>query len=212
MKRTFLHFLQLILLAICFITGCQGGKDTVSRLEEAETLIYESPDSALRLLESIPHPERLQGKEQADYALLLSLARYRCYVPASSDSLIQIAVQYYKDKDDADKKGMAYYTLGSILEECDTDKSAAVQAYKDAERQVREMKNLDVASRIYSRLGFLNQSSGNYEVAKQYYRQAIAINKKNGNNHSLASNYLNLFRIHYLAAEKDSVADRKSVV
>ena len=206
MKRTFLNFLQLILLAICFITGCQGGKDTVSRLEEAETLIYESPDSALRLLESIPHPERLQGKEQADYALLLSLARYRCYIPASSDSLIQIAVQYYKDKDDADKKGMAYYTLGSILEECDTDKSAAVQAYKDAERQVREMKNLDVASRIYSRLGFLNQSSGNYEVAKQYYRQAIAINKKNGNNHSLASNYLNLFRIHYLAAEKDSVA------
>ena len=206
MKRTFLHFLQLILLAICFITGCQGGKDTVSRLEEAETLIYESPDSALRLLESIPHPERLQGKEQADYALLLSLARYRCYIPASSDSLIQIAVQYYKDKDDADKKGMAYYTLGSILEECDTDKSAAVQAYKDAERQVREMKNLDVASRIYSRLGFLNQSSGNYEEAKQYYRQAIAINKKNGNNHSLASNYLNLFRIHYLAAEKDSVA------
>lgn len=206
MKRTFLHFLQLILLAICFITGCQGGKDTVSRLEEAETLIYEYPDSAFRLLESIPHPERLQGKEQADYALLLSLARYRCYVPVSSDSLIQIAVQYYKDKDDADKKGMAYYTLGSILEECDTDKSAAVQAYKDAERQVREMKNLDVASRIYSRLGFLNQSSGNNEEAKQYYRQAIAINKKNGNNHSLASNYLNLFRIHYLAAEKDSVA------
>lgn len=206
MKRTFLHFLQLILLAICFITGCQGGKDTVSRLEEAETLIYESPDSALRLLESISHPERLQGKEQADYALLLSLAQYRCYIPASSDSLIQIAVQYYKDKNEIDKKGMAYYTLGSILEECEVNKSAAVQAYKDAERQVREMKNLDVASRIYSRLGFLNQSSGNYEEAKQYYRQAIAINKKNGNNHSLASNYLNLFRIHYLAAEKDSVA------
>lgn len=206
MKRTFLHFLQLILLAICFITGCQGGKDTVSILEEAETLIYESPDSALRLLESIPHPERLQGKEQADYALLLSLAQYRCYIPASSDSLIQIAVQYYKDKNEIDKKGMAYYTLGSILEECEVNKSAAVQAYKDAERQVREMKNLDVASRIYSRLGFLNQSSGNYEEAKQYYRQAIAINKKNGNNHSLASNYLNLFRIHYLAAEKDSVA------
>ena len=102
MKRTFLHFLQLILLAICFITGCQGGKDTVSRLEEAENLIYESPDSALRLLESIPHPKRLQGKEQADYALLLSLARYRCYIPASSDSLIQIAVQYYKDKNDAE--------------------------------------------------------------------------------------------------------------
>lgn len=206
MKRTLLHILQLILLATSFITGCQNGKEIADALAKADALMYESPDSALRLLESIPHPERLQGKEQADYALLLSLARYRCYVPVSSDSLIQIAVQYYKDKDDADKKGMAYYTLGSILEECDTDKSAAVQAYKDAERQVREMKNLDVASRIYSHLGFLNQSSGNYEEAKQYYRQAIAINKKNGNNHSLASNYLNLFRIHYLAAEKDSVA------
>ena len=89
MKRTFLNFLQLILLAICFITGCQGGKDTVSRLEEAETLIYESPDSALRLLESISHPERLQGKEQADYALLLTQARSRCRITATSDTQIQ---------------------------------------------------------------------------------------------------------------------------
>lgn len=206
MKRTFLHFLQLILLAICFITGCQGGKDTVSILEEAETLIYESPDSALRLLESIPHPERLTGQAQADYALLFSFAQYRCKHNFTSDSLIQLAVQYYKDKNNANRLGMAYYVWGSVLQECNADMTTVIQTYKDAERQTAYMTDDETTSRIYSRLGHLNQSSGNYEKAKQYYRQAMAINRRNGNNYSLASNYLNLFRIHYLGNEEDSVA------
>lgn len=33
------------------------------------------PDSALLLLEQIPHPEELRGKQRADYALLLTQAR-----------------------------------------------------------------------------------------------------------------------------------------
>ena len=96
-------------MALLFFTGCQHKKSTATTLAEAEAMMYTCPDSALQMLEAIPHPDRLTGQEQADYALLLSLARYRCYVPATSDSLINIAVQYYQDKDDADKRGMAYY-------------------------------------------------------------------------------------------------------
>lgn len=67
------------------------------------------PDSALHILESIPTSRHLIGKEQADYVLLLSLAQYRCYIPVSSDSsMIDLAVEYYKDKNDADKKVKLY--------------------------------------------------------------------------------------------------------
>lgn len=50
-------------------------KHATNSLTQAEEWIWSIPDSALRILEDLPHPERLTGKEQADYALLLSHAR-----------------------------------------------------------------------------------------------------------------------------------------
>ena len=64
------------------------------------------PDSALLLLEQIPHPEKLRGKQRADYALLLTQAQYRSNIVTTSDSLINIAVGYYQDKDVEKKNGL----------------------------------------------------------------------------------------------------------
>ena len=86
----------VLTLLVCFLTfsiaGCREGKDTAATLTEAEALMYTSPDSALQMLEAIPHPERLTGREQADYALLLTQARSRCRITANSDSLIRIDI------------------------------------------------------------------------------------------------------------------------
>ena len=89
MKRT-LGYILCYLLAFSF-TGCQDRKGTAPILKEAEALMYTYPDSARQMLESVLHPERLTGKEQANYALLLSQARSRCRIIATSDSLIRIA-------------------------------------------------------------------------------------------------------------------------
>lgn len=203
------HLLQYIILCLLMalpFAGCHKHSPVANKLQQAETCMNEYPDSALTILKSISHPERLTGQAQADYALLFSFAQYRCNHTFTSDSLIQLAVQYYKDKDNANRLGTAYYVWGSVLQECNADMTIVIQTYKDAERQAAYMTDDETISRIYSRLGHLNQSSGNYEEAKQYYRQAIAINQRNGKNNSLASNYLNLFRIHYLDNEEDSVA------
>lgn len=204
MRHNLLHFLFVLQLTL-LITSCQQKKDTIAILAKADTLIYTHPDSALLVLKTIPNLKHLTEQEQANYALLLSFAQYRCYIPITSDSLINIAVQYYKDKKDADKLGMAYYVLGSIQEECNTDMETVIQSYKNAEQQASKMEDNETKSRIYSRLGYLNQTTGNYEKAKQYYRKAISIYEDSKNYYSLAYNYLNLFRIHYLSNEEDSV-------
>ncbi|MBQ2858703.1 MAG: tetratricopeptide repeat protein, partial [Bacteroidaceae bacterium] len=103
MKHTVLSILLLFLLAISF-TGCQGKKGTATTLAEAEALMYTYPDSARQMLESVLHPERLTGKEQANYALLLSQARSRCRIIATSDSLIRIAADYYQHSNDYARK------------------------------------------------------------------------------------------------------------
>lgn len=63
-------------------------------------------DSALLLLEQIPHPEKLRGKQRADYVLLLTQARDKNYLDSmQSDSLIKLAVDYYKNGGDNVKAG-----------------------------------------------------------------------------------------------------------
>lgn len=106
-EKNILFILTILLLLAC--TACdRSARHVTEHLSQAEELIWTTPDSALHILESISTSRHLTGKEQADYALLLSLAQYRCYIPVSSDSLINLAIEYYKDKNDADKKGQPF--------------------------------------------------------------------------------------------------------
>lgn len=90
-----------------FCVSC-GHKEARYALDMAEKRMWDEPDSALKVLESIVMPEDLEGKELADYALLLTQAQYRSNIVATSDSLINIAVGYYQDKD-VEKERPHYY-------------------------------------------------------------------------------------------------------
>ena len=138
-RKNILFNLTIILLLAC--TACdRSTRHVTENLSQAEELIWTAPDSALHILESIPTSRHLIGKEQADYVLLLSLAQYRCYIPVSSDSsMIDLAVEYYKDKNDADKKGAAFYVKGCILEEY---YQKAVQANIDGKDTAAQTSNL----------------------------------------------------------------------
>ncbi|MEY8721120.1 hypothetical protein AALN73_08155 [Bacteroides stercorirosoris] len=74
------------------------------------------PDSALLLLNQIPQSEKLQGKECADYALLLTQARDKnCLDSLQSDSLIKLAVDYYQDSDDKVRGGKVLFYYGKVI-------------------------------------------------------------------------------------------------
>lgn len=99
--------LPTILLSLCLLLAC-GGRDGQAAflLDGAEGLMEEAPDSALRLLCQIRHPEHLPGRQQADYALLLTQARDKNYLDSlQSDSLIKLAVDYYRVGSDRAKRG-----------------------------------------------------------------------------------------------------------
>ena len=79
MKR--ISLLYSLIISLCLlISSCNHGSVTTSILSESEKVITEYPDSALKLLQSIPNPEGLTGKAQADYALLYSQALDKNYI------------------------------------------------------------------------------------------------------------------------------------
>ena len=172
MKRT-LGYILCCLLALSFI-GCQNRKGTASILKEAEALMYTRPDSALQMLEAISQPKQLTRQEQADYALLLTQARSRNRITATSDSLIRIAIDYYQDSNDNARKAKAFLYLGDVY--MDMRKySEAIVSLKKAEEGIEDA-HTNVQSLIYSKLGYLNRESGDYELALEYYKKALYIN------------------------------------
>ena len=202
-EKNILFILTILLLLAC--TACyRSTRHVTEHLSQAEGLIWAAPDSALHLLESISASRHLTGKEQADYALLLSLAQYRCYIPVSSDSLINLAIEYYKDKNDADKKGAAFYVKGCILEEYCKDIPNALLAYKEAETCIPDMDDKQYVARIYSSLGYINKKSFHFDPAKEYYQKAVQANIDGKDTVAYASNLLNLSTLYYTLHQADS--------
>ena len=202
-EKNILFILTILLLLAC--TACdRSARHVTEHLSQAEELIWAAPDSALHILESISTSRHLTGKEQADYALLLSLAQYRCYIPVSSDSLINLAIEYYKDKNDADKKGAAFYVKGCILEKYTKDIPNALLAYKEAEMCIPDMNEKRYVARIYSSLGYINKKSFHFDPAKEYYQKAVQANIDGKDTVAYASNLLNLSTLYYTLHQADS--------
>lgn len=155
--------------------------------------MYTRPDSALQMLEAISQSEQLTGKEQADYALLLSQARSRCRIIATSDSLIRIAADYYQHSNDHARKAAAFLYLADVY--IDMKKYAeAIEPLKQAE-EVLEESHPTIQSLVYSKLGYLNRESGNYELAFDYYVKAMNIDRTSQNIDWFVSDLTNILNL-----------------
>lgn len=189
----FVKQISLCFLLALFFTGCQNKKGTAPILKEAEALMYTRPDSALQMLEAISQSEQLTGKEQADYALLLTQARSRNRITATSDSLIRIATDYFQDSNDNARKAKAFLYLGDVYMDMQNHVEA-MKALKQAE-EVLDDAEASVQSLIYSNLAYLNRESSNYELAWKYYQKALIIDKANGDTEWVVSNLINLLNL-----------------
>ena len=203
MKHPFLHNLYAFaILLFLFMTGCRNHSPVATKLQQAETCMYESPDSALSLLKSIPHPERLTGQAQADYALLMTQARSRCRITATSDSLIQVAVRYYQPSHDNARKAHSYLYLADVY--MDMKKyTEAIIPLKKAEEMLEDAAPY-IQSLTYSKLGYLNRRSGNNQMAFGYYQKAKAINLSMNHQEWYISNLVNILNLP-LQEVRDSV-------
>lgn len=195
--------LILCLLVALPFAGCHHGKNTANILAEAEALVYEYPDSALQLMESISLPEQLTGKEQADYALLLTQTRSRCRITATSDSLIQIAVHYYQQSHDNSRKAQSYLYLADVY--MDMQKyTEAIAPLKQAEEVIEDAPPY-IQSLIYGNLIFLNRHSGNHQLAFKYYQKAQSINLTHNYQEWYISNLVNIINLP-LQEVQDSIS------
>ncbi len=114
------------------LTGCWGEASYDKRLLMADSLISVNADTALCRLEHINSQDLGTAREKAYHALLLTQARYKCYILATSDSTINVALKYYEQHPgEREKLTRAYIYKGAVMEELGQTESAMTH-YKKA--------------------------------------------------------------------------------
>ena len=160
-----------VLLLLC-ITACQKQSFMADKLLQAEALMNEHPDSALNLLKGIAQTELQTQEHRARYALLYSQALDKNYIDLTSDSLINIAVDYYKDRDDVRAKFLSYYYQGRIYTNAN-NLTQATLAYLEAEQLVDELGDGYAAGLLYKQIGLIYNSYYDFPKGLQAHQQAI---------------------------------------
>ena len=142
----------LMLLLGAVVPGCGGAHRYDSRLTAVDSLMRNHPDSALKLLEALPPDSLVTEHDRAYRDLLLTQARYKAYITATSDSDINRALDYYcAHPSDQEKLTRAYIYKGAVMNELGFPDSALIY-YKIAEDKA---SNAD-----YYNLGYIKLQMG----------------------------------------------------
>lgn len=194
------------LLLICGLLSACTGKEKTDIFSKVEGYMELYPDSALWLLNQISHPEKLRGKQRADYALLLTQARDKNYLDSlQSDSLIRFAVDYYKNGGDKVKMGKALLYYGKMLD-LQGKEAMAMQVYLDAQTALEKTKEYKLLALVQQYMGSLNNDRKMYDMALGNYRRSVSYSKKTSDTLKMIYSYRNIAWIYEIKQNYDSAA------
>ena len=176
MKGKHCIFLLLILVALM---SCNDPKPITGTLHRAEALMNESPDSAWTLLNTISSDEMGQNRNRALYALLYTQAQDKTYRDETNDSLISVAVDYYRNTEDVRHKFLSYYYKGRVHFN-DKDYLSATTCYMEAEQLADEVGDDYLAGLLYSELGRIYDIYYDYPKSLEAHRKSAECYERAG--------------------------------
>ena len=195
--------INLLMILVLFIS-CVQEKEDNNVLRRVEACMELFPDSALSLLSQIECPECMRGQQRADYALLLTQALDKNYLDnLQSDSLIMIAVEYYKQEGDKLKAGKAYFYYGKVMLLKDR-LSDAMQAYLKASSLLEETRDYKVQGMVWEYIGYLNSVQGLYENSIDNFKHSIRYYELASDRRRILYGYRNMARGYFSVHHNDS--------
>lgn len=159
-------------VALFFSIACQHKQDKGHKdLAIADSLMFISPDSSLKILENFKDAESLDKEGLAYYALLLSQARARNYIIPDNDSLIKVALNYYSTSKDSLMKARTYLYAYDTYKELGQE-SKALYYIQSAAKAAYGLNDNRLLSYIYYYWGYLLQNEPPFEEAEKKYFEA----------------------------------------
>ena len=168
------HIIILAILLCMFLNACHKS-DIIPQLQITNSLMSNHSDSALNILEKLSIEKLPNQSSKAMYALLLTEALDKNFRSHFNDSLILIAVNYYKDRDDNNLKTKAYYYLGRVYQD-NEEYVKATNAYLTALKTASPKQILLL--HIYNNLASCYESQEFYLQAIKTYKESYTAAEK----------------------------------
>jgi len=184
-----------ILFGISFIS-CQPYYTKNKTLIRAEVLLSSNPDSAFRTLTSIMQPEKLNKADFAAWCLLYTYAQNKLHQKITSDSLIQISINYYKDSKLAKQSGTAYYLLGCIERDRHKNEEALI-TLKKADYILTDTYEPSLKGLTAFNIGSICMKDERYTPSLAYFRKSLQYFKVSGERNYQAYSYSNISNMYY---------------
>ena len=173
------------------LTACDSHYTDNAILLKAESLLNEQPDSAYQLLSGIKKPKQLSKSDYAAWCLHYTHAQYKLYMNIKSDSLINVAVNYYANSHLKKYSGISYYVLGCVSDVLKHEKKAML-AYKNAALALNGTTEYNTLGLVTVNMGYIYEQDKNYRQAKNCIKKSVDFFKLSGNKKCLSSSYLAL--------------------
>ena len=210
------HILGMIVCCIIMLLSCSKSNDASSsallpELVQAEEIMYESPDSALHILQTMPIPQPSDKLQYATWALFMTQAKYKLYMN-QSDSLINIAYNYFIQQNSPQRKAMVHYYKAALYKESKNIEKAQ-EFYLKAIAEVEKTKDYQLAHLIYFGLSDLYVYRSLLEYALNCAQKASEYAIKGGNNKQIVFAYILKGRIYgKLEENEESVNNYKQAI
>lgn len=199
-KRIF--YLIAIIVWVVMLFSCKKSIHNIE-LRQAELLMENHPDSALSILKQIDDPEALQKEGYANYCLLMTEAMDKNKLSLVSDSLIKVAVDYFKQSSDSVKKAKSYYYWGRVNRRFNNSEDA-IKNYHTALTAVSNLTEYKLLSLIYYDMGIVYMYQKLYDLALEMHKKSYESIQLCKDSSSYSFILQNIARTYMLKNELDS--------
>ena len=180
-------------------------------LTAADSLMDTDPDAALYSIMSIDSSMiySMRKKYRALYLLLLTEAKYKCYMPISQDTIINEAVRFFARRGPESRYASAL-TMRGAAEFERGDFVSALEDYKNAESIISRNGNMNMTERglLHTRIAELYQFTFvNDSLAADRYRRALECFQQSGRHDLVMRGRLSLARALLPVSPDDALAN-----
>lgn len=187
----------LLLLFLVYLLACTNRQTTelLPELTRAESLMYDHPDSALSLLENMNPPSSSNKLQNATWSLLLVQARDKNYIKHTSDSLINVAYDYFMKQEDPNRKALVLNYKGRVNEDLG-EVEKATEFYLRAADEMKKTEDYRLGYLIHSNLGMIYAYRGLNQEGLLAFQEAYELAEQSQDSFYIAFSLIHLGRIY----------------
>lgn len=156
-----MRFSLLCISLIIFLFSCKNQSNKIQTLANAEKVIKNEPNNAIKILNEIGNPEDLSNNEMADYWRIKALAHSLSNEAMTEDSLILSSLEYYKGHKNINKL-LETYELAALYYIWKKDYLSSINLLKEGIEVAQRQKDNSKVALFYKDIASIYMNNKQY--------------------------------------------------